>query len=360
MTQGEAGDSEGMFEAFRRLAARIGQDILKTQGAGGNVSIKRGGVMWIKASGTWLAHAADRDIMVPVEIAPLVAALRQGDPRAEQATDFVLADRNLSQLRPSIETSVHAVLPQTLVAHFHCVSTIALSVITSREEVLATRMARVPDLNWAAIPYRRPGTPLAIEIEKVAAQRPDVLVLFNHGLVVCAETVDELAARIERVCAALSVSAAAMPAVDMDGLAALAENSNYRPASDVGSHATALSAAAVELASGGSLYPDHVIFLGAELGLCEEGQSLSGLLDGMVGRGLPTPKMIVVAGKGVLLSKDLTVGGEVMARCLAEVVTRIPAGETVCYLDEIQEYELTHWEAEQYRQALDRQAIAQP
>lgn len=360
MTQGEAGKSEAVFEAFRRLAARIGQDILKTQGAGGNVSIKQGSAMWIKASGTWLAHAADRDIMVPVEVAPLVAALRQGDPRAERATDFVLADRNSSKLRPSIETSVHAVLPQTFVAHFHCVSTIALSVIASREDVLAKRMARVPDLTWAAIPYRRPGIPLAVEIEKVAAQRPDVLVLFNHGLVVCAETVDELAERIERVCAALSVSAAAISAVDMDGLAALAENSNYCPASDAQSHATALSAAAVELVSGGSLYPDHVIFLGAELGLCEEGQSLSGMLDALVSQGRPMPKMIVVAGKGVLLSRDLTVGGEVMARCLAEVVTRIPAGETVFYLDEAQEYELTHWEAEQYRQALDRQALARP
>jgi rhamnose utilization protein RhaD (predicted bifunctional aldolase and dehydrogenase) len=346
------------LDGFCQLAERIGQDILKTQGAGGNVSIKRNGLMWIKASGTWLAHALEHDILVPVLVDPLVAALRNGDARAEKATDFVLADLNTSQLRPSIETSVHAVLPQSMVAHFHCVNTIALAVLADREEVLAERMAQLPDLKWAAIPYCRPGTPLAAEIDKVAQDRPDVLVLFNHGLVVCAESVAELADRIERVCAVFSQPVTDMVPPDMSALAAIAANTNYHPADDLSSHAPALTSAALSAALGGSLYPDHVIFLGTELGLCTDSQTLGAMLDAAAARGLAPPKMVLVEGKGVLLSNDLTPGGKIMARCLAEVVARIPSGAALHYLDAAQEYELTHWEAEQYRQSLDRQSVA--
>ncbi len=41
------------------LSARIGHDIDLVQGAGGNSSAKEGGVLWVKASGTWLAAARD-------------------------------------------------------------------------------------------------------------------------------------------------------------------------------------------------------------------------------------------------------------------------------------------------------------
>src|SRR5690606_15766552 len=96
------------FRQFLALSARLGQDVTRTQGAGGNTSLKRGQMMWVKASGTWLALALERDIMVPVETAPLVAALRSKDPRAEKATDFVVDGLNDTGLRPSIETSFHA------------------------------------------------------------------------------------------------------------------------------------------------------------------------------------------------------------------------------------------------------------
>jgi rhamnose utilization protein RhaD (predicted bifunctional aldolase and dehydrogenase) len=66
--------------------------------------------------------------------------------------------------------------------------------------------------------------------------------------------------------------------------------------------------------------------------------------------------MLLAPGKGVLLHEDLTAGGETMARCLAEVVTRIPAGAAINTLTPAQEAELSGWEAEQYRQTLDRKA----
>lgn len=344
------------YGEFLQLSKAIGTDILKTQGAGGNTSIKADGVMWVKASGTWLAHAGDRDIMVPVQVAPLVDALRQGDPRAEKSTDFVVNELNGSGLRPSIETSFHAALTNPIVAHYHCVNTLALAVLERRGEVLEARMAEIPDLTWTTIPYRRPGTPLAREIEKVAADRPDVLILFNHGIIVNGSSVDEVADRVARVTKALEIAPRQSPAPDMQALAAIADGSDYHPAGDLESHKTALNPISMAFALGGSLYPDHVIFLGAEIGVVAEGQSAAELAESYRSRAEQPPKMLLVPGKGVLLSRQLTPGGEAMARCLAEVVARIPEGEAIAYFSKDDEHELSNWEAEQYRQALDRKA----
>ena len=91
------------FMALLRLSAELGRNPLRTQAAGGNTSLKRDGIMWIKASGTWLADAEDRDVMVPVALDALMKALATGDRRAETATDFVAAELNPSGLRPSVE-----------------------------------------------------------------------------------------------------------------------------------------------------------------------------------------------------------------------------------------------------------------
>lgn len=342
------------FKRFLNLSSLIGNDILKTQGAGGNTSLKVDGMMWVKASGTWLAHAEERDIMVPVLVAPLVDALRSGDPRAEKSTDFVVNCLNTSSLRPSIETSFHAALLSPVVAHYHCVNTIALAVLERREELLAERMAKVPDLTWEVIPYRRPGTPLAREIEKVADRMPDVLILFNHGIIVTGDTTENVASKISRISAAFATEPRHPGVPDIAGLSAIAMNSGFHPATDIESHKTALSPVTMGYALGGSLYPDHVIFLGTELGIVAPGNSVVAVLNEYNERNQPAPKMLLVPGKGILLSKELTQGGEVMARCLAEVASRIPEGEKIAYLSEDDEYQLTHWEAEQYRQTLDR------
>jgi rhamnose utilization protein RhaD (predicted bifunctional aldolase and dehydrogenase) len=353
MTQPDPRNTE-LFKSFLGLSSQIGSDILKTQGAGGNTSIKSDGVMWVKASGTWLSKADIEDIMVPVVVDPLVAALRNGDVRAEKSTDFVVSELNSSGLRPSIETSFHAALKSPVVAHYHCVNAIALAVLEDREAMLAECMSAVSDLRWVTVPYRRPGTPLAREIEKAAASMPDVLILFNHGIIVCGDTVEEVAGRIQRVSKALSRQTRNSGLADVDALERIAKNSGYHLARDSESHAVALSNVNRGIALGGSLYPDHVIFLGTEIGVLSEGQSAADLEAASHREGREAPKMLIVPDKGVLLSSTLTAGGEVMARCLSEVVGRIPEEASVVYLSNDDEYELTHWEAEQYRQALDR------
>ncbi len=125
------------LDRLRTLSARVGSDPLLVQAAGGNTSLKDDGVMWIKASGTWLKDAAAKDIFVPLDHAAIMTALARNDPACESCVAFVRTDLNSTGLRPSIETTVHALMPQRVVVHVHCVNTIAWAIRADGEARLA-------------------------------------------------------------------------------------------------------------------------------------------------------------------------------------------------------------------------------
>jgi len=156
---------------LRELSARIGSDPLLTQASTGNSSIKLEGVLWIKASGRWMADAMHEDIMIPLNLAEVKERVRQKVDPAERYA------------RASIETAMHAVLPHRVVLHVHCVNTIAWAV---RQDALLQLEHQLDGLRWQWISYVPSGLPLAWEIEKVLSASPgaDVLVLGNHGLVI--------------------------------------------------------------------------------------------------------------------------------------------------------------------------------
>jgi rhamnose utilization protein RhaD (predicted bifunctional aldolase and dehydrogenase) len=341
---------DGEFQALRNLSAALGADPLRTQGAGGNTSIKRDGVMWIKASGTWLADSLTQDIMTPVRLKPLRKAITDGDPRAAAAIDFVDSGANPSGLRPSIETSVHAIVPSPVVVHIHCVNTIALAVRRDGEALVRERLRSDADVALAFVAYRKPGLPLARAIAERLTKGTNVFVLANHGLVVAGETVAEVADRIQRVCKAFSAPPRAAPQADIETLASIVEGTDYRLPQDPTVHAVALDPKSLAMARLGSLYPDHVVFLGP--GLAEAS------VDG--GRLRPPPEirqpplMMALPGLGAVLYRSTSKNGEAMARCLADVAARIPEEAPIRVLTSADEHELMNWEAETYRQSVER------
>ena len=331
------------FAALLAVSARIGADPTKTQAAGGNTSLKRNGLLWIKASGTWLAHALEKPIFVPVQIAPLLAAVAANHADAEKAEVFIPAQAGALALRPSIETTVHALMSQAVVLHVHCVETIAWAVQADAQVALAERLH---GLNWAYVPYARPGLPLAKAIQAVCRADTDVLILGNHGLVVAADTVAEAHNRLEKVVARLQRQVRRAPAADIARLERLAANSDWQPARHPVTHDIATEATNLQRATGGSLYPDHVIFLGhaiAVLGETQKPDDISG-------------PAVAVPGAGVLVRKTASISAEEMLRCLALVVARIDPADTINYLTPQDEGNLSNWEAEKYRQKLDQTA----
>ena len=81
------------------LAGRVGRNPLLTQASTGNISLKLDGVLWVKASGKWLADAAGGKILTPLDLAAVRATIRQNIDPAEQYPNA------------SIETAMHVTLP---------------------------------------------------------------------------------------------------------------------------------------------------------------------------------------------------------------------------------------------------------
>jgi rhamnose utilization protein RhaD (predicted bifunctional aldolase and dehydrogenase) len=342
------------FAALRALSARLGRDPLRTQAAGGNTSLKRGGVMWIKASGTWLAEAEDGDIFVPVRTAPLLAAVGEADPRAETAVAFVARDLTQSALRPSVETSVHAVIPRPVVVHIHDVATTAIAVRADAEAVLARKLAGVAGIDWLFLPYVKPGVPLSRAIAERMRPGTNVIILGNHGLVVAGDGVAEAEALADRVTAALAAAPRAAAAADEARLARLAAGSRYRRPRDAAAHATATDPARLAIARRGTLYPDHVVFLGRGITVAEADGPAAAL------RAAEPAMMLVVPGAGVLIHESALRGADELARALADVTGRIDPDAPVNVLTREQEQELIAWDAELYRQRVAREAGARP
>lgn len=339
------------FAALKALSARLGRDPLRTQAAGGNTSLKRNGVMWIKASGTWLAEAERGDIFVPMRLDPLRRAVEEADPRAEKATDFIAAElATTGTLRPSVETSVHAVIDRPVVVHIHDVATTAIAVRADAPSILAERLGKAQGIDWVFIPYVKPGLPLSRAIGEAVGPGTNVIVLGNHGLVVMADTVAEAATLADRVTDALGVPPRPAPGGDIAALDAL-KRYGYRPATHADAHATAMDSARLAFARRGTLYPDHVVFLGP--GIVET--AADGIETIMRRAGTP-PMMLVIRETGVLIHETALPGADELARALADVTARIDPAAPVNVLTAEEERELLAWDAELYRQKVARES----
>lgn len=336
------------FRALKSVSAKIGSDPMLIQAAGGNTSIKDGDVMWIKASGTLLADALQSDIFVPVDLVDMRNALSAAEARADQPGEFLIP--GFSELRPSIETSLHAVFDHAVVIHAHCVNTLAHAIRSDAEELLSNRLS---GLNWKIVPYVKPGANLAREVGERLGGGTNVLVLRNHGIIVAAETVEEAHKLLVDVHTRLELEVDMIMSPDLSSLSAVANGSDYAfPQYDL-IHQLALNILRCTQASTGSLYPDHVIFCGIGVAKIEKDETLQNALARIEAMGMPEPVFILVPGAGVLVRKDASSGAAALTRCLADVLQRVPVEAKLNYLTQEQNLELLNWDAEKYRQALN-------
>lgn len=329
---------------LRLMSARVGRDIRLVQGAGGNSSIKHGDVLWVKASGTWLADAEHQDIFVPVLLKQAQAALARGDER------IPLADHGQTALRASIETSLHALLPHPVVLHVHSVNTIAWAVQTDARDEFARRL---DGLAWQRLDYYHPGLPLARAVSEVIAREPfDVLILGNHGVVVGAPSCGAAEALVHEVEERLELVPRAPPAADEKTLSELCRGTDYRLPKDPLCHAIATDRFSCAIATRGSLYPDHVVFLGPGLPILDRGVDLPAMAARVAASGLPPPVAVLVPDRGAVVRTDASPGAEAMLSCLSLVTARLPPSADVAYLSAENEQALLNWDAERYRQQL--------
>jgi rhamnose utilization protein RhaD (predicted bifunctional aldolase and dehydrogenase) len=341
------------LRALERFSADVGTDPRIVQAAGGNSSVKSGSTMWVKASGGWLAEAQEKRVMVPVSYRAYRDAVLSHSPRAQDASSFVEDGHETSHLRPSVETAMHAILPQKFVLHVHCVDTIAWAIQADAATLLSGLLDR---LDWAFIPYVTPGLPLARAIARDCAPGVNVIVLGNHGLVVAAETIDLLGERlrdVRRRLARVSERDSTLPPDrNLEQLQGALSGTRFRPARDPYAHSLAFDPVGRKIAAAGTLYPDHAVFMGPAITVVQPGRDLKATLERLLERN-PAATSVIVAGLGMALRDDALRGTDEMSLCLANVMARLGGGDRLNYLPDEEIADLLAWDAEKYRQAMN-------
>ena len=166
---------------------------------GGNTSFKNAEKLWVKGSGTSLATIKAEDF---VELdRPLLDQMwnrqyseDEAQREAEVLADMMYARARGENRRPSVETLLHNLFPQSYVLHVH--PTLVNGLTCSVEGKKA--MNRLfPDAVW--VDACKPGYILSLECKKVmdaykSENGKDVQVLFlqNHGIFFAADSVDAI------------------------------------------------------------------------------------------------------------------------------------------------------------------------
>jgi rhamnose utilization protein RhaD (predicted bifunctional aldolase and dehydrogenase) len=310
-------ESRSEFERLVELTARVGSDPLLTQASTGNISIKVDGEMWIKASGRWMGTALRDNIFIPLHLRGVNRCLRAGTNPAER---FAGA---------SIETAMHAAMPQRVVLHAHCVNAIAWAV---RADGFSQLQLRLQGLRWQWLPYLPSGLPLARGIEEALKRSPhtDLFVLANHGLLMAAEDVPGLENLLAEVRRRLNISRRFAHPADYTLLAEISADSQWQLPDNDEIHALGTDPTSRKIVSEGILFPCQMIFSGGRGLQAFQPVSYGWQLDLHDGN----PPFLIIAKCGVLVSTDIGPAGLAMLSGLANVVQRLSPSAPIRYLTE--------------------------
>jgi rhamnose utilization protein RhaD (predicted bifunctional aldolase and dehydrogenase) len=334
------------IEELLEVSARIGADPLLIQAATGNTSLKRDGVLWIKASGKWLAHADREDILIPVDLAGTRARIEKNiDPAGQTAIV------NGKTLGTSVETAMHAVLPHRVVLHVHSVNAIAWAVRRDGAAELASRLA---GFHWQWIPYVSSGLPLARLIQEAVARAPqtDVLVLANHGLVVCGDSCAEAEERLREFELRVSIPPRVPPPAGWDALTQLSNGTRWRAPQSAALQAIGSDPISRRIVTGGVLYPCQAIFLSPQVATVpqDRGDWLEDITD----------PFVLVDDAGVLVRENPHPVVSATLAGLSQVLQRIPESAAIEYLAEHEVRALLCADVYHYREVVEDNSMGWP
>lgn len=319
----------------------IGTDSMLVQGAGGNVSWKDNDILWVKASGTWLADAAKKDIFVPVDLPHLNIAIESGDfsvlPRL----------RSDSELRPSIETLLHALMPHQVVVHLHAIEILSHLV---RDDYQTSFQSLIDDsIHWTMVDYFKPGAGLASAISDALSQTPtaDVIFLKSHGVVIGGDNVNEVNDLLMQLLSDLRINPVSnkiSPVVPEPLIL-----NEYVPIGISKLHKLALPPLYNRLKTDWALFPDHVVFLGPKAYCYDSIELLK--KDIKIGN---VSQLIFLKGKGVFTKPEFSMAKQVQLQCYYDILIRQLESTSLRRLREQQICELLSWDAELYRQNIGK------
>lgn len=174
-----------------KFVGEIGKDPRIVQGAGGNFSIKSGSFMHIKPSG-FCFDKMKADDLVKIDLASFKRAFiaetrkKTSCTYHENAFSELLSKFAYKGKRASMETPMHCFLPK-FVLHVHPLIINVFLCMKGGDGILKNIFK---DIKISIVPYLSPGFELGREIMK--QNKADVFFLENHGVIICAGTMEKL------------------------------------------------------------------------------------------------------------------------------------------------------------------------
>lgn len=323
----------------------IGKNRLLVQGAGGNVSYKDSDLLYIKASGKRIGNAKAEEIFVPVDLKILNYELDRKNfsiiPKIDGSSSL--------QLKPSIETIMHALMPEKFVLHLHAIDPLAILVRQNSKELIAEMVGK--DLNYSYIHYSKPGSNLAESIAKELIKKPsDIIFLENHGIVVGADSVRLLQKRLNIIVNIFKFDLHSIT-TPVDIIINKDKIQNFHILEDFELLELVFDEFLYSnLDQNWVLYPDHVVFLGEKPVLFDNLQSFKDHIK----RSQILSSIVFVKSSGIFVTSEFSNAQLEQLQCYYDVLKRQKTDDILNPLTQSQVFELVNWDAEKHRVNLSK------
>ncbi len=355
--------------ALAAMSNKYGADANFVLAGGGNTSFKSSDTLWVKGSGTSLATIKPEDFVV-LERALLDKMWVTEYPADEAEREAaVLADMMYARVRgenrrPSVETLLHNLFPQSYVLHVHPA---LVNGLTCSKGGKAAMERLLPDAVW--VDACKPGYILALECKKVmdayaAAKGKAVQVLFleNHGIFFAADSVEAIDALAKDVMDTLAKEVKRQPdltPVDADIKRIVAISPVLRALYGENAPATVKFTANNEIfrydPATKSLSPDHIVYCKAKqliLPADVDGDGIKAAFDAFVAENGYKPKIAFVKDLG-MFSMGMTMKEAVTAQTvMLDAITVVGYAESFGGVSVMPDFLIdfiVNWEVESYR-----------
>jgi rhamnose utilization protein RhaD (predicted bifunctional aldolase and dehydrogenase) len=324
------------------LCSAIGKDPFLSQGAGGNYSWKSEDSLYIKASGMWLSEAQTKNIFVEVNRKKYLNDLK------ENKFDVDLFKYSQNGLKPSIETSMHALLPQKYVIHLHPVKVLSVLIQNNWQSLIQEKFKNTL-ISFNLVGYHKPGKDLAEAIDIANNQIPNANLFFlkNHGIIVVENDFESFKNLLSKT---LNLFSDEGPTNQDNYLSEL-------EISDIPNYLNFKHPAISKLISedifqktleqNWRLYPDHLVFMGirpifiSKFNLADSEKKDS-------------PVIFFEVSKGCYIHENHTKAQLAQLKCYFDVLLSVNDYSSIDSLTESDSLELLNWDAEKYRLSLQK------
>ncbi len=340
------------------MSNKYGSDPSYVLAGGGNTSFKTSDVLYVKGSGTSLATIKAEDF-VRMQRSSLSAMWNKKYPENEaERESVVLSDMMGARVegetrRPSVETLLHNLFPQTYVLHVHPALVNGMTCGKNGKK-LASEL--FPDCVW--VDACRPGYILAsICREMLDAHKAEkgtdanLLFLQNHGVFFAADTVEEIDVIVADVMSKLENYAASAKKSRRDALCTLLCSLTEANLAEY----VALPEVAAFDPSENSPTPDHIVYCKAEylsVSPSDTADEIKAKVDAFKAGNGYFPRVITVKGDGAaVLGADLKQLNTVRDVFLDQVKVYHASREFGGYFgmsDDLVDF-IVNWEVESYR-----------